>query len=188
MKKRNKLLLLDCFGVFSTPVVVPWFLETFGKEKGQEYSDYYCDLGDRGVIDIKEEAHMVAARFHLNENEILEAWYNGIISQDFIDFILEKKKDYVICLASNASIGLVEEVFKRNNVSIDLFDRLFISCYMKKVKPNLDFYEHILESLNQEFDMMFMVDDRDFNLVNVSKINIKPIVFTSLDDLKRIIK
>ena len=184
MKKRNKLLLLDCFGVFSTPVVVPWFLKTFGPIEGQKYSDYYCELGDNGVVDIVTEAQMVADRFHLDVNEILEDWYSGIISQEFIDFILEKKKDYVICLASNASIGLVEEVFKRNNVPNDLFDKLYISCYIKEVKPNVSFFKYILDDLNEEFDEMFMVDDRDFNLVNVSKLNIKPILFKGLEDLK----
>lgn len=188
MKKRNKLLLLDCFGVFSTPVVVPWFLKTFGKEEGQQYSDYYCELGDKGIVDIVTEAKMVADRFNLNVNDILEDWYSGIISKEFIDFILEKKKEFVICLASNASIGLIEEVFKRNHIDEHLFDKLYISCYIKEVKPDLSIFTYILKDLNQDFDKMFMVDDRDFNLVNVSKLNIEPILFKGLDDLKKIIK
>ena len=188
MKKRNKLLLLDCYGVICSPVAVPWFLETFGKEEGQKYSDYYCDQSDRGIYDVYEVTHIIGERFHLDEKAILENWFSGVINKEFIDFILEKKKDYVICLASNASRGLVEETFKRNNVDLNVFDHVFISCYMKKVKPDTDFFEYILNFINENFDEMYMVDDRDFNLVNVSKLNITPILFTGLDDLKNIIK
>ena len=185
MKKRNKLLLIDCYGVISSPVAVPWFLETFGKEEGQKYSDYYCDLSDRGLYSATEIVHLIAETFHMDEHEILEEWFSGIIDKDFIDFILEKKSEYVICLASNASAGLVEETFRRNNVDLNVFDHLFISCYMKKVKPELNFFEHILSSLNEDFEEMYMVDDREKNLVNVSKLNITPIVYKGLDDLRK---
>ena len=82
----------------------------------------------------------------------------------------------------------MEEVFKRNNVPSNLFDKLYISCYIKEVKPNFTFFKYILDDLNEDFDEMFMVDDRDFNLINVSKLNIRPILFKGLDDLKTIIK
>ena len=184
---KNKLILFDCFGVFSSAVILPWFLDKFG-EKGREIDAHYCYLADRGIITLYEYAKAICDEYSYNVDEVLEEWLNeGIIKTEFIDYIYElKDKGYVVCLASNASKGLVEEVFKRNDVPNDLFDHLFISCYMKEAKPDKEFYEMILHSFDQKFDEVYMIDDRDVNLVRAKELGIKTIVFTSLNELKKV--
>ena len=185
---NNKLILFDCFGVVSTAVIIPWFIEHFGKEEGTRIDAEYCHRADRGEISLYEYAKSISDIYHFDVNELLEEWINeGNISQDFINFIYELRKNgYVVCLASNASNGLVEEVFKRNNVPSDLFDHLFISCYMKEAKPDRIFYEMILDSFDKKFDEVFMIDDRQVNLDVVPTLNIKPVLYKDLNQLKEL--
>ena len=174
--------------VFVRFIVINWLLDHFDKKEAEEICDYYSNLGDLGYISIYETAKLIAEKYHYDENELIEAFLDGYISKEMIDFIKVMKEEYVVCLASNASRGLVEGVFKRNNIEDDLFDRLFMSCYYGVKKPDIKFYQVILSSLKQDFKEMYMVDDRDYCLEHVKELNITPILFTGLDDLKNFFK
>lgn len=176
--------MFDCFGVISTLVLPPWFKRNFGLEKGKELEVYYCSRGDRGEMSLKDIAHDLKVKYQFDEDKIFNEWISTTkINEELISLIKELRKDNYVVLASNAAEGLVENVFNFHNIH-DLFDKVFISYKMKKVKPNFDFYQEIVSSFDVTFEKVVMVDDRLINLEHLPEIGVHPIQYKDMDLFK----
>ena len=176
--------MFDCFGVISSLVLPPWFERHFGKGKGKELEVYYCSRGDRGEMSLKDIAHDLALKYQIDEDDTFNEWISTTkINEELVSLIKELRKNNYVVLASNAAEGLVENVFNFHNIH-DLFDKVYISYKMKKVKPNFDFYQEIISSFNISFEKVIMVDDRLVNLEHLPEIGVHPIQYKNMDSLK----
>ena len=184
-ENKKDLIMIDCFGVVSSPIINRWLIEMFGEEEGKRIDEEYSYLGDTGQITLYEYADYVAKRLNLNTDELYKDWISDAhINYELLDYIQELRKNNMVVLASNCSPSLVEDVFKYNNVKEDVFDYLFKSYEFHLVKPSLDFYKYILDSFDKKFDHIYMVDDRDINLKEVHELGIIPVQFINNKKLK----
>ena len=185
---KKSLIMFDCFGVVSCSVLTAWFKKTFNDEQGKELSNYYCGRGDKGELTLSEIATAVSPLCGIEPTALVKFWIDSsFVSEDIKEYIKQLKKNHEVVLASNACEGLVEGVLKKNNIE-NLFDKIFISYKMKDTKPNLSFYLKILNSYNCSFEKTYMIDDRLNNLKDIETLGITPIHFTSLEELKKILK
>ena len=184
--QKKKLLMSDCYGVISTTVLPPFFVKHFGPEKGLEMEKYYCPRGDRGEITLFDIAKDMEEKYHLGKAEDLcRDWIeNTVANHELVDFYQTLRGEYEVVVASNAAKGLVEETFQKHHLE-DKFDRIFISYKMGVIKPSKEFYLRIINSYEEKFDEMYMVDDRASNFVELSSIGVKGILYTSVKDLKK---
>ena len=188
-KNKKNLIMVDCFGVISSQIVVDWIYEHFGKVKGKELDEKYSYLGDMGYISLFEYASEMAKLVGEDPHELYWKWINSaIINFELIKMLQKLRKEAIVVIASNASKGLVEDVFKSKNVDKNKFDHIFLSYKFHKVKPHLDFYQYIISSFDQNFDHIYMIDDRKINLEKIHELGVIPILFKDNNKLKEDIK
>lgn len=186
--QKKNLVMFDCFGVVSSSVLPPWFKKQFGEEEGKNLSDYYCKEGDDGKFSLDEIANLVSEQCKIRPRKIIRTWIkSAVVNKDLIEYIHELKKDNEVILASNACKGLVERVLKKFKFRY-LFDRIFISHFMKCKKPQKEYYERILASYSRPFDKVIMVDDRPKNLEHLKELNITGVFYESVPKLKENLK
>ena len=184
--QKKKLIMCDCFGVVAECVLPPWFNKVFGDEEGPKLCKFYCDQGDMGELTLMDIAVILDKEYHLgNAVDLYNMWLDGTCSnKELLDYFDSIRNEYEIVLASNAMEGLVENVFKKHDLAKH-FDKIFISYKLKKVKPHLDYYEHIINSYDYKFDEMYMIDDRPINLAYLKEIGVKGILFHDVEDVKK---
>lgn len=84
-------------------------------------------------------------------------------------------KLYVLSNMHHASI----EHLERESSIWDMFDGIVVSCRVKKVKPELEIYEHLLKEFNLVASETVFIDDMAINLQAASSLGIKTIQFDS---------
>jgi putative hydrolase of the HAD superfamily len=67
----------------------------------------------------------------------------------------------------------------------DMFDGIVISSHIKKVKPEIEIYEHLLGKHNLDASETVFIDDTDENLAAANAIGIQTIKFVSAADCRQ---
>jgi len=182
--KKNTLIMFDCFGVISSCVLPTYFRSRFGETEGYKLERFYCEKGDMGeltLMDIAVEASKLTGE---DPKTLYRDWIEGTVVDPRIrELVLKLKEEYHVVLASNAMEDLVEKVFQKHDL-YGLFDKIFISYKMKDVKPNISYYQTIINSYDIKFDKIIMIDDRTISLIYVKEIGIEPILFTTFEEVK----
>lgn len=186
MKKR--LIIFDCFGVIFGEVAPVFFKRHFPPEVAPALKDKYFIPADLGLVTYDELFDNMAKELNMNKEDILTEW-NSIIhlNEEIIPVIKELKKDSDVILLSNAVESFVEGLFDKYSLN-ELFDRIFISCYLKMAKPDPAIYQYAVSQMNKKYDEIYMIDDNIKNVENLHEIGIKGIQYkdiTSLDKLRK---
>jgi HAD superfamily hydrolase (TIGR01509 family) len=84
------------------------------------------------------------------------------------EFLIWAKGKYPLFIASNNIPVLCEKEIDKLNIK-EYFVKIFISCYMKKRKPNEDFFEEVSKACKKPISAIF-VDDAKKNLITAKKI------------------
>lgn len=64
----------------------------------------------------------------------------------------------------------------RKNGGYDCFDKLFLSCDKKMVKPDLGFYRLVVKELKIEPEDCLFIDDREINLTPAKSLGMKTVL------------
>ena len=185
--QKKKLIMCDCFGVVADCVLPPWFNVVFGEIEGPKLCKKYCDMGDMGELTLMGIAEIMDKEYGQGDaKELFKYWMDGTSSnKPLLELFDSIRDEYEIVLASNAMEGLVETVFKKHDMAKH-FDKIFISYKLKKVKPHLDYYEHIINSYDYKFDKIYMIDDRASNLALLKEIGVIGLLYNNnLEEIKK---
>ena len=146
-------------------------------------------------IDLSQEEDKIERMFgpNLSDSDFLREARN-IISNDsllmrttenLIDRIYEvrepklfeklkdKYPDIKIVIATN-HVSYIRD-FIGEAFGLDYLDDFFISAEIKKIKPNADYYQHILSELNIKPEEMLFLDDSQVNIDGAKNIGINTI-------------
>lgn len=186
MKKR--LIIFDCFGVIFGEVAPVFFRNHFPPEEAAVLKEKYFIPADLGLVTFDKLFDDIAAELGMDKDEILTEW-NSIIhlNEEIIPVIKELRKDSDVILLSNAVESFVEGIFEKHNLT-ELFDKIFISCYLKMAKPDPAIYQYAVAQMNKEYDEIYMIDDNIANVENLHKIGIKGIQYKSIESLDKLLK
>ena len=88
---------------------------------------------------------------------------------------------FVLSNMQSASISYLE----MNHNIWDLFDGVVISCRIKKVKPEIAIYQHLLKAYKLEAAETVFIDDMGENLAAAASIGIHTIKFVDPSDCKQ---
>lgn len=138
-------------------------------------------LLDEGVI-LKDDAIKIMKE-NLPENlhnycdDIMKNWKDGlVINTEILDFIKQiKNKGLNTYVLSNAPLEI--DGFLKNKNLDSLFDGIILSAYEKKVKPNKEIYELILDRFNLVPDESLFMDDRLENVEAAKSLGIDAFEF-----------
>ena len=185
---ENKLYIFDCFGVIFGEIAPVFFNRHFPAEIAAELKEKFFVPADLGDTTLDEIFDGLSAETGISKADIEKEWTELIILNKEIIPVIEKLgEEHTVILLSNAPIGFVEKIMKEYELEY-LFDKIFISCNIKMAKPDPAIYQHCVNSFENKFDKVYMIDDNLKNLEPLPSIGITPVHFTSvkklIEDLK----
>ena len=180
---KNRLIIFDCFGVVFGEVAPVFFRRHFDPEEAAVLKEKFFIPADLGLVTYDELFDSISEELGINKDDALTEW-NSIIhlNEEIIPVIKELKKSADVILLSNAVEGFVERIFEEHKIT-DLFDKIFISCYLKMAKPDPAIYQYAVSQMNKEYDEIYMIDDNIKNVENLHEIGITGIQYKNIESL-----
>ena len=183
----KKLYIFDCFGVICGEIAPIWFANRYGEEQANILKPKYFKGADLGEKNISELFDTMSLELDIKVEDIIKEWQDLIvIDKKVLDLIVELKKDDRVAMLSNAPEGLMAWVFEGYDMN-KYFDRIFISGEYKIAKPDRRFYQMCVDSFEEKFDKIYMIDDNEVNLKGLDQIGITPVLYKDIEKLRKYI-
>ena len=185
----SKLFIFDFFGVLSGEIANRFFLNHYNQDIALKIKDEYFKPADIGLITFTKTIKKISEDIGIKYEDIFEEFKKyGNINEELFKYILKlkKNKNNHIALLSNAPKDLHKLLYSEINLN-EYFEKIYISGQQGISKPNLQFYELCVNSFNEKFEEIFMIDDSSKNLKDLDKIYIKGILYTNNDELFKVI-
>lgn len=181
-----KVIAFDYAGVITPGPLTDWARKNLTKEdpKYQIYKQA-CDQWDMGKMTKGEIFTLISFLTGFPKNKIWEEVYlKQKVNKEMVELIRSLKKNYRIFLFSNFVAEFLRKLLEKEKL-LDYFDGLIISSEYKKIKPNFDFFEVLVEKAGVRKDEIIFVDDKKENTTAGNKFGIKSVLFTSAKELER---
>ena len=179
----SRLFIFDFFGVLSGEIANRFFYNHFNSETALKIKDQYFIAADKGDITFIEILEKISKDLGIKyEDALSEFKQYGVINEELFKYILKLKEKNHVALLSNAPKDLHKILYPKLNLN-EYFERVYISGQKGLSKPDLKFYELLVNSFDQKFDEIYMIDDSEKNLKNLDKLNIKGILYTNNEKL-----
>ncbi len=183
IEMKNKLIIFDCFGVIFGEIAPVIFRRYFSPDEAAILKEKHFVPADLGDVTLDEIFDGMAEEIGISKERLAEEWNELIVLNEKIVPVIEKlKEEYTIILLSNAPLGFVEKLMKDYSLEY-LFDKIFISCNLKMSKPDPQIYKYCVESFDNKFDKIYMIDDNLKNLEPLPSLGITPVHFTSIEKM-----
>ena len=178
---KNELIIFDFFGVCCAEIAPVWFAKRHKKEEIPALMEKYFVKADMGDVTMDELFAEMSADLNIPVPVIKAEWEPlFVLNYALFDYIQKLREQYTVILLSNAPLELLDDLLDKNDLR-KYFDKIFISCHLKMVKPNLEIYRHCINSYPHKFDKVYMIDDNIVNLQHLHEIDVTPIHFTGND-------
>lgn len=129
---------------------------------------------------INDSDYMIQARKIIDKDSIIMKTTEDLIDklykvkdEDLFKKIKNKYKDIKIIIATN-HVSFIRN-FIGESFGVDYIDDVLISAEIHKIKPNADFYEHILSKYNLNSNELLFLDDNIENIDGAKKLGINTI-------------
>lgn len=144
---------------------------------------------DRGTLSEEEAIGRGSRRTGLPESELKRFMHAVPPFLTPIDKSVQlmqelKNNSNKLYVLSNMHIASITHIEKKYSFW-DLFDGQVISCRVRKVKPESDIYQHLLESYRLNTKDTVFIDDTDINLKAAANLGLSTIKFENPDQCKR---
>lgn len=127
-----------------------------------------------------DEEFLLLAKKQIGEDKPIFEITKNIISklykvrqENVLEKVKEKYNDIKIVIATN-HVTFIRK-FIEENFNTKLIDDIIISAEINKIKPNIDFYEYMLEKYNIKPKELLFLDDNIKNIEGASKLGINVI-------------
>ncbi len=184
---HKKYLLIDFFGVIAKEVAPFWFNKYFSEEcalKLQE--EIFSDNIDIKVNSEYEMYDILSKLINKTPKEIEHEMLALVFIDDKVISILRSlKKKYIIVLCSNACSGFVRKIIKDHDLS-DIFSEMYISSEMGVAKPNVQFFQKVLNQSKILEKEAFFIDDNQKNIDVAESLGIESILFKNTSTLQNL--
>ena len=151
-------------------------------------SDLWIEL-DRGTVTAGEAMAAICRRCPGLKRDIelvFSDWESILIPIEGTVSILEelKRAGFQLYALSNFHLSAFEKVYRRYHF-FKLFDGLVISAKIKRVKPEPEIYQYLLEKYSLKAGETLFIDDRPANLAPADDLGFKTIHFTGPLELRK---
>ena len=143
---------------------------------------------DRGTLlgeDYMKSLIETNPKYKKEITETFSNWYNMLeIKTESVEFLKElKEKGYKIYILSNFA-GKEYERLEKENEFFKLADGKVISYSVKKIKPEREIYELLLDKYDLKAEECVFLDDLESNINGAKNVGIHGIVFKDLNSAK----
>ena len=138
---------------------------------------------DRGTLDVERAIDRGALRTKLPRPEISKLMSEVPRSHTPIHESMHllrsiRDTDNKFFILSNMQFPSIEHLERVSSIW-SMFDGIVISCRIRKVKPDIEIYQYLLNEHRLVAEETVFIDDTDVNLVAASTLGIKTIKFVS---------
>lgn len=177
------VIFFDFFGVLCTEIAPVWFEKYYAKEEAARIKNEIFVHADIGEINEEETFDKMSKVTGIPSQQIKKEWKELIhINEELVAFLKELKKEHSIYLLSNAIGTFLRKILEENDL-YQLFEKVYISSDIKKIKPNVEFYEYVLKDLGIVATEAVMIDDNPENIKGAEKAGISGIVYKNNESL-----
>ena len=185
---EHLVLFFDFFGVICSEISPVWLEQYYDTQTAKAIKASVFPLADNGDLSEEETFRKLYEVTGIPVDRIKKEWDVLIqIDQELVAVIAALKSRYRIYLLSNAIASFLNGIMDRYALQ-PLFDKIFISSEMKKIKPHPDFFRYVLEDLGISGENALMIDDNPDNIRGAEEAGIPGVVYsdlpTLLEDLK----
>lgn len=105
---------------------------------------------------------------------------------NIISILQEKYPEIKIVIATN-HVSYVRKYIDKH-FETDKLSNIFISAEINKVKPDADFYQHILDNMDIKPSELLFLDDNEENIIGANELGINTIKVTRETDIIKCVK
>ncbi|KAI9641787.1 hypothetical protein NHQ30_009646 [Ciborinia camelliae] len=140
----------------------------------------WCSF-ERGEITRDDCYQQSAQQFSLSVSEIADAFAQARQSlqsdQTLVSFIQELRRDPAIRVYAMSNVG--KEDFEELATKMDwrLFDRVFTSAAAGMRKPEIGFYQRVLDQIGLAGNQVAFIDDKEENVESARSLGIQGLIF-----------
>ncbi len=179
----KRLIIFDFFGVLGGELSPKWFGRHFNEEEAKVLKDKYFIPADNGEYTIVETLERMAGDLGFKYEDILNEFKENVYrNEELFNYLIKLRKNNTVALLSNAALGIFDLFYPNLDLN-KYFDKVFISAYHNMQKPDLNFYLKAINSFDNEFDEIYMIDDNIKNICHLNEINVKGILYKNNKDL-----
>lgn len=156
------------------------FVGVLVNEKDIELTKFEDKLERMFGPNLNDSDFLINARRYIDKDSILMRTTEELISKlykirekDLFRNIKNKYNNIKIIIATN-HVSFVRN-FIGETFGVDDLDDIIISAEIHKIKPNADFYEHILKKYNINAEELLFLDDNIDNIEGAKKLGINVI-------------
>jgi len=184
--KDKRLIIFDFFGVLGGELSPKWFGRHFDENKAKELKDKYFVPADNGVYTIYETLEHISKDLGFDYDVVINEFRENVkVNEELFNYVLKLRENNTVCLLSNAAIGIFDLFYPNVNVN-KYFDKVFISAEHHMQKPEYRFYLKCVNSFDNKFDEIYMIDDNLKNIKDLNNIGIKGIQYFNNEELFKI--
>lgn len=184
-----KALIFDFAGVIGGDGFWQWLLDRQDLlfQKKEKFEELALSAA-RGEITSLRLVERLAQETGESERDV----WNGItekcaINTELVAWIRTIKPVYKTALLTNFSHDWLEKILADNELS-DLFDPLVISSRVKKIKPEPEVFQIMLDLLHLSAEETIFIDDRLGNVEAAKRLKMHALLFDSNDKLQTDLK
>ena len=136
------------------------------------HQEGFFQLHEKGLIsdtDFRERIRQAIGR-PVTDEAIDEAWNSFLdgIPAYKLDFLLELRKDYTVCLLSNTNAihwdyACTHDFAQGGRRVEDYFDRIYLSYQLKMIKPDAEIFQAVLADAGLTPEETLFIDDAEAN-------------------------
>ncbi|MDD2377982.1 MAG: HAD-IA family hydrolase [Bacilli bacterium] len=156
------------------------FVGVLVNEKDIELTEIEDKLERMFGPNLNDSDFLINARKYIDKDSILMRTTEELISKlykirekDLFKNIKNKYNNIKIVIATN-HVSFVRN-FIGETFGVEDLDDIIISAEIHKIKPNSDFYEHILKKYNINAEELLFLDDNEDNVEGAKKLGINVI-------------
>ena len=162
-----KVIAFDLVGVLVTEKDIELTPEEEKLERmfGDNYNDSDYLIAAKKIIDNDSNIMKIT-------EELINKLYQ-VKNENLFQKIKENYPEQKVIIATN-HVSFIKK-FIKEKLGIDYLDDVLISAEIHKIKPNQDFYNHILNKFHIEPEELLFLDDNIKNINGANDLNIKTI-------------
>ncbi|MFA4942843.1 MAG: HAD-IA family hydrolase [Patescibacteria group bacterium] len=173
---NRKTILFDFFGVICSEIAYLWFSKHL--KDNHDVKEKYCRPVDLGQLSESNFFKKLGSLANIDPAEIRASWLSSArVNHDLVKIIMKLKDSYNIVLASNSPSPLIREILKKNDLE-KLFDQIIISAEIGLAKPDREFFEKVLTTLNKAPEDILFFDDSIDNVNAALELGFKAVLFS----------
>jgi putative hydrolase of the HAD superfamily len=188
---KNKIYMFDADGVvIQSEMFSHKFAQEFKVNIGELDSFFLTDFQDCliGKSDLKIVIEQWLEKWNWSNSvdEFLLYWFKAEhhLNSELIDTIHELRENNIKCILATNQEKYRLEYMKKEMGFEKIFDKIYSSSFIGCKKPDVQYYNYILDDLNESPDNIIFYDDSPKNIENATSIGIKAYLYFKNQTLK----